>query len=323
MRVNGFIPKLIKITPDTSGHYDIPEHCLVEYPPHNGVNCRVFAIKKPMQAQHVNTEEMLLQNNPMEGLRVVGRNFYEKNEYLVLDQNNRVYSVSEDSVVDAAVNGSINSGVMSGSYVWFKPSHNRITLIRVGSRAHQLASAAMAIREMKSIRAQDLCVGDVLASDKNRRCIYLGSYKTISHDFINENDEPTQIRKREKRVGLFFNVPKSVADESIESIFSDFLQKDSISNWEIRGSLSLSASNLKKKIGHINLGCDFIATLKPKMTRWFTESLRQMQTFSAGSYRTRLWRREVSSWAPYLNLTVPDGKAETCESIAVASSMIG
>jgi hypothetical protein len=91
-----------------------------------------------------------------------------------------VFTVSDDVVIDTAINSSIKNGVLHGSYVWAKIPHAGLSLVRTGSVAHAMISNSNELRTAPRLPKRSVSQGDIVHLRGGGVCIYLGKFVTTT-----------------------------------------------------------------------------------------------------------------------------------------------
>lgn len=88
----------------------------------------------------------------------------------------------EDVIMDAILQEGIKKGgILGGEYIWVKlGAHSR--LIRVGSALHDKVKLMVDRKKLTVLKAKDLVVGDIYATKKDERALFLGVVNTITID---------------------------------------------------------------------------------------------------------------------------------------------
>lgn len=86
----------------------------------------------------------------------------------------------EDVIMDAILQEGIQKGgILGGEYIWVKlGAHSR--LIRVGSALHEKIKVVVTRKQLPVIKAKDLVVGNIYATKKDERALFLGTVNTTT-----------------------------------------------------------------------------------------------------------------------------------------------
>jgi hypothetical protein len=112
----------------------------------------------------------------------------------------------EDVIMDAILQEGIQKGgVLGGEYIWVKlGAHSR--LIRVGSALHDKVKIIVTRKQLPVLKAKDLVVGNIYATKKDERALFLGVVNTTTIEVVREAFEFKEAKIDEQL--LFVRIPE-------------------------------------------------------------------------------------------------------------------